>query len=268
MTIASWLDGTRADFVPVPWSGLESGDGVFETLAVVDGRVRLLDRHLARLAAGCERLALPLPPVATLRAELVAAATEPGAAVLKLVVARGRPGGGAGGATRLLYATGPRTRPVHWWTAGVHVRVCGLRLAPIAALAGLKHLSRLDLRLARAEWTDPAIAEGLLLDVHGAVLCGTMTNVFAVIDNRIVTPDTSRGGVAGVMRGALLDAWRDDGRRVHVRDLPIDELVRADEVFLTNALIGAWPVCRLGERVLAPGSVSREAQAHVAGWSA
>jgi 4-amino-4-deoxychorismate lyase len=268
MTIATWLDGSRADAVPVPWPGLESGDGVFETLAVVDGRVRLLDRHLARLAAGCERLALSLPSMETLRAELVAAATAPGSAVLKLVVARGRPGGGADGATRLLYATGPRTRPVDWWTDGVQVHVCGLRLAPIAALAGLKHLSRLELRLARAEWTDPAIAEGLVLDVHGAVLCGTMTNVFAVFDNRIVTPDTSRGGVAGVMRGALLDAWRDAGRRVHVRDLPIDELMDADEVFLTNALIGAWPVRRLGERVLAPGPVSREAQALVAGSSA
>jgi 4-amino-4-deoxychorismate lyase len=95
-----------------------------------------------------------------------------------------------------------------------------------------------------------------------------MTNVFAVVDNRIVTPDTSRGGVAGVMRGALLDAWRDAGRPVQVRDLTLDDLLRADEVFLTNALIGAWPVRRLGEREFAPGPIAREAQALVAGWSA
>jgi 4-amino-4-deoxychorismate lyase len=267
MTLACWLDGARVDAVAVPWAGLEQGDGVFETLAVVDGRVRLQERHLARLAAGCERLALPLPPAETLRAELAAAAAEPGAGVLKLVVARGRPGGGADGAARLLYATLPRARPADWWTDGVSVHVCRLRLAPIAALAGLKHLSRLDLRLARAEWTDAAIAEGLLLGVHGAVLCGTMTNVFAVVDNRLVTPDTSRGGVAGVMRGALLDAWRAAGRPVQVRDLPLEELLRADEVFLTNALIGAWPVRRLGERDLPPGPLAREAQACVAGWS-
>jgi 4-amino-4-deoxychorismate lyase len=268
MTIASWLNGARADAVPVPWSGLESGDGVFETLAVVGGRVRLRDRHLTRLAAGCERLALPLPALETLRGELVAAAATPGVAVLKLIVARGRPGGSAEGATRLLYATGPRTRPAEWWSEGVRVHVCGLRLAPTAALAGLKHLSRVDLRLARAEWSDPAIAEGVLLDVHGAVLCGTMTNVFAVVDNRLVTPDTSRGGVAGVMRGALLDAWRDAGRPVQVGGLRLDDLLRADEVFLTNALIGAWPVRRLGEREFAPGPIAREAQALVAGWSA
>ena len=105
----------------------------------------------------------------------------------------------------------------------------------------------------------------LLLDVHGAVLCGTMTNVFAVVHQRIVTPDTGRGGVAGVMRAALLDAWREAGRPVDVRELRLDELARADEVFVTNALVGAWPVRRLGDREFAPGPIVREAQALVAG---
>lgn len=268
MTLATWIDGAPVDTVRMPWAGLEQGDGVFETMAVVGGRVRLLDRHLARLAAGCERLALPLPDASTLRIELATAAAQPGAAVLKLIVARGRPGGDTRGATRLLYATGPRVRPQEWWNDGVNVHLCRLRLAPVPALAGLKHLSRLELRLARAEWTDERIAEGLLLDVHGAALCGTMTNVFAVVDDRLVTPDTARGGVAGVMRAALLDAWRAAGQPVQVRELPIDELSTASEIFLTNALIGAWPVRRLGERVLAPGGVVREAQAYVAGWSA
>jgi 4-amino-4-deoxychorismate lyase len=268
MTLATWLDGVRVAAVPVPWTGLEQGDGVFETMAVVGGRVRLLDRHLARLAAGCARLRLPLPDATTLRAELAAAAGAPGAAVLKLIVARGRPGGGGEGSARLLYATGPRPRPAAWWSEGVQVHRCALRLAPSPALAGLKHLSRLELRLARAEWSDPAIADGLLLDVHGAVLCGTITNVFAVVDNAVVTPDTARGGVAGVMRAALLAAWRAAGRRVDVRELRADELERAAEVFLTNALVGAWPVRRLGERAYAPGPVVREAQAWVAGWSA
>lgn len=268
MTLGTWIDGVPADAVAVPWPGLEHGDGVFETMAVVGGRVRLIERHLARLAAGCRRLRLPPPDAAALRAELGAAALVPGAAVLKLVVARGRPGGGADGATRLLHASGPRVRPPEWWSDGVSVRVCRLRLAPVPELAGLKHLSRLDLRLARAEWTEPDVAEGLLLDVHGAVLCGTMTNVFAVADNRLVTPDPARGGVAGVMRAALLDAWHRAGRSVQVRELRLDELERADEIFLTNALVGAWPVRRLGDRVLAPGPIVREAQALVAGWSA
>jgi 4-amino-4-deoxychorismate lyase len=268
MTLATWIDGARADAMPVPWSGLEQGDGVFETMAVVGGRVRLLERHLARLATGCARLALPLPDHARLRSELATAAAVPGAGVVKLIVARGRPGGAVDGATRLLYAAGPRQRPPAWWSEGVIVHLCALRLAPVPELAGLKHLSRLELRLARAEWTDPSVAEGLLQDVHGAVLCGTMTNVFAVVDSRLVTPDTARGGVAGVMRAALLDAWRAAGRAVQVRELRAAELERAGEIFLTNALVGAWPVRRLGEREFAPGPAVREAQAYVAGWSA
>lgn len=262
---ATWIDGRRAEGLPLPLHGLEQGDGVFETMAVVSGRIRLLPRHLARLTAACERLGLPLPAADVLVAELVAAAAWPGAAVLKLIVARGRPGGAAEGATRLLYAAGPRLRPAQWWTDGVAVHRCRLRLAPVPALAGLKHLSRLELRLARAEWTEPGVAEGVLLDVHGAVLCGTMTNVFACIDHQLVTPDPRRGGVAGVMRAALLEAWGNAGRAVVVRELHGEELERASEVFLTNALIGAWPVRRLGEHVLLPGPFAREAQAFVAG---
>jgi 4-amino-4-deoxychorismate lyase len=165
----------------------------------------------------------------------------------------------------VLEATGPRERPPAWWRDGVAVHRCATRWTRSPAYAGLKHLDRRELTAARAEWQDPAIAEGVLLDVHGRVVCGTMTNVFAVVDNHLVTPDPDDGGVAGVMRAALLDAWRAAGREVAVGGLEAGSLDRADEIFLTNALIGAWPVRRLGDRSLEPGPVVREAQAFVAG---
>lgn len=114
--------------------------------------------------------------------------------------------------------------------------------------------------------SDPDIAEGLLRDVHGRVVCGTMTNVFAVRDGTLVTPSLARCGVAGVMRGAVRDALAATGLRVEERDVAPVELESADEVFLTNALIGAWPVRRLGEREYAPGPVVRRVQSLIAEW--
>ncbi|HXQ30415.1 MAG TPA: aminodeoxychorismate lyase [Steroidobacteraceae bacterium] len=265
-----WLDGAAmADGYPD--RGLEFGDGLFETLAVVDGRLRLLERHLARLSDGCGRLGLAAPDEDICRRELLAAARSPGAGVVKLIVTRGRGGGGyvadPGGAVRRWIAALPaRVRPASFAEQGVTLRLCTTRLAEQPLLAGMKHLNRLEQVLARREWADPSIPEGLMLDVHGRVISGTMTNVFAVIDEELVTPALTRAGVAGVMRGALLEAFRNSGARVIERDLGPDELGGASEVFVTNALIGAWPVRRCAADAWPVGPWARRAQAWVREW--
>jgi 4-amino-4-deoxychorismate lyase len=267
-----WQDGVPLASEARLDRGLEFGDGLFETIAVVDARPRLLERHLARLAEGCARLGIEAPAAGALAGELAAAARVPGTGLLKLIVTRGA--GGTG------YAADPAARPCRWlaaWPArprpeayardGVAVRLLATRLAEQPLLAGLKHLNRLEQVLARRELgADPAVQEGLLQDVRGRLVCGTMTNVFAVIDHRLVTPSLERAGVAGVMRAALLDAWRSAGTAVEVRDLEPAELDGASEIFLSNALIGVWPVAALGGRALAPGRYAREAQAWVAGF--
>jgi len=267
-----WLDGVPlADALPLD-RGLEFGDGLFETIAVADGRARLLARHLARLAAGCARLGIAAPPAATLAAELEAAARRPGTGLLKLIVTRGAGGSGYGAdpaapTRRWLAALPARARPAAWARDGVAVRLLETRLAEQPLLAGLKHLNRLEQVLARRELDGhPALQEGLLRDVRGRLVCGTMSNVFAVIDNRLVTPALERAGVAGVMRAALIEAWRAAGVAVTERDLEPAELDGASELFLTNALIGVWPVRALGARVLAPGRYAREGQAWAGGF--
>jgi len=265
-----WLDGV-ALAEAFPDRGLEFGDGLFETLAVVDGHLRLLERHLARLNAGCERLGLAPPDGDTCRRELLTAARAPGTGVVKLIVTRGRGGHGyasdrAGSARRWVAALPARVRPASFAEHGVVLRACATRLAEQPLLAGIKHLNRLEQVLARREWTDAAIPEGLMLDVHGRVICGTMTNVFAVIRDELVTPALTRAGVAGVMRGALLEAFRNSGARVVERDLAPEELKEASEVFVTNALIGAWPVRGYAAHAWPVGPWARRAQAWVREW--
>ena len=266
-----WLDGAPVA-APVGLDrGLEFGDGLFETIAVRDNRSRLLARHLARLALGCERLGLAPQDAAQLKAEITRAARIPGVGVLKLIVTRGDGGRGYSSdplapCRRWLAALSPRARPARYAIEGVAVRTLATRLAEQPLLAGLKHLNRLEQVLARRELTDPAVAEGLMLDHSGRVVCGTMSNVYAVIDGRVVTPSLERAGVAGVVRAALIDAWREQGTAVEVRDVLPEELARASELFLSNALIGVWPIASLDGRPYAPGPVGRGAGAWVESW--
>jgi 4-amino-4-deoxychorismate lyase len=235
--------------------------GIFETLAIVDGRARLLERHLNRLFEGCGRLALRAPVQSVLVAEIGALAAMPDGGVVKVIVAQSA---GAGQDTEQIVRAEPsRPRPIEWWRDGVSIITCRTRLAVQPQLAGLKLLDRRAQLLARAEWTADSIAEGLMLDADGWLISGTMTNVYAVLNGVICTPAITRCGVAGVVRAALLDHWKAAGQSPVIRDLYPAELEGASEIFLSNALIGVWPVRSLDDHSYSVGPVARAAQAWV-----
>jgi 4-amino-4-deoxychorismate lyase len=144
------------------------------------------------------------------------------------------------------------------YARGVRTRMCTLRLAEQPQLAGMKHLNRLEQVLARAEWNDPAIAEGLLCDAGGRLVSATMANLFAVIDGELVTPPLGRCGVAGVARAEILA----HAARVAERDMRLADLQRASEVFLSSSVRGVVPVQSLDEWRWAPGTVTRQWQRH------
>jgi 4-amino-4-deoxychorismate lyase len=245
--------------------GLAYGDGLFESLRVVDGRMPLLGRHLARLACGCARLAIPFPGDGVLGARLQSAAQARGNGMVKLIVTRGRGMRGYApphAAVPTIIVLDDALPPAR--TGGLVLHDCALRLAEQPLLAGIKHTNRLEQVLACAEWDDPAIDDGLMCDAAGRVVCTTRANVFAVIDGRLVTPAMLRCGVEGVARGCVLDAL---GDAVEVRDVRREELEQADEIIVTNALRGAQSVRRLGAReyVHGPWSVRLAAVLAAAG---
>jgi 4-amino-4-deoxychorismate lyase len=265
--IGCFINGQPGEQVSASDRGLQYGDGVFETMAVIDGRVRLFDAHLARLAAGLARLAIAAPDRDLLAREIASAAALPGAGALKLTVTRGvgprgyRPQ--AGSATRILSVWPARAPARAQAESGVELRICSTRLAEQPALAGLKTLNRLEQVLARGEWGDDP-PEGLMLDGAGRVISGTMSNLFAVLPAGPLTPSLERCGVKGVMRAAVLKAAAAAGVTVAERDVTLADLEHASELFVTNALIGAWPVRRLGGRDFAIGPVARAAQRWIA----
>lgn len=249
--------------------GLHYGDGLFETLAVIRGRPRFLDWHLERLSEGAKRIGLPLPNPGLLQAEVAAACAEP-PGVVKLIVTRGvgprgyRPPGHPEPTRIVLAAPRPDWSPAAW-IEGVRLGWCRTRYGRNPALAGLKHLNRLEQVLARAEWDDGRMDEGLMQDDRGLAISATQANLFARIDGQWTTPALDQCGVAGVMRRAFRSWAAREGQAVAERELPAPELAKATHLLLTNALIGAWPVREFAGRSLALDPAAAEFNAWLEG---
>ncbi|MFA5242759.1 MAG: aminodeoxychorismate lyase [Sulfuricella sp.] len=267
MDFMTLIDGIPSHAVSTNDRGLLYGDGVFRTLKRAAGVTHCWTRQYAKLAADCAALNLRCPDAALLAAEL---AQLPADCVAKIIVTRG-PGtrGYAVAAdampTRIVTASALPDYPESHYTSGVKVCLCSLRLASQPRLAGIKHLNRLENVLARMEWTDAAIAEGLLLDEAGNVIEGTMSNLFALRDGVLHTPDLSRCGVAGVQRERILAFAAELGLKTRVAPLALDELLAADEVMLCNSVIGLWPVREFNGRVWNGGAVGARLRALLEG---
>jgi 4-amino-4-deoxychorismate lyase len=253
-----WLVNGQSTGVDPADRGLAYGDGLFETMALRDGHIRWFDLHLDRLEEGCRRLEIPPPSRTLLAAEIGAHSPSNGRAVVKVIVTRGS---GARGylppepatPTRVLAVSSWPEYPRLYYRDGISVHVCQLRIGENPALAGIKHLCRLEQVLAQLELRGQAVQQGLMLDTRGNVVGGTSSNVFAVQGTELVTPTLARCGIKGVMRRAVLEAARTLRVSAEERDLTLPELLAADELFMTNALFGIWPVTNVDGKHFAVG---------------
>ena len=262
-----WIDGVASDHLPADDRGLQFGDGLFETIAVVDHQPRLLERHLARLHRDAEAMGLPAPDSLLIGDEARALAAQgAGCGVLKIIWTAGSGGRGyARPATpqprRLLSLHSAPTHSVCHWQDGVSATLCHTRLGHQPALAGIKHLNRLEQVLARCEWATAGAQEGIMLDQEGLVVEGSMSNLFAVRDGAVITPPLNAAGIAGVMREAIISRLAEPGQAVVQEPLSLEGLASSDEVFLCNSVNGVWPVRELqGHGRWAVGPLTRSLQ--------
>ena len=226
------------------------------------GRVALWDSHMARLARGCRRLGLPFPGEYAIASDLHRLTGEARSGVFRVQCTAGCGGRGYGRPaevipTRISSVSPLPQYPNQFWRDGVRLHVCSLRLGRQPALAGIKHCSRLEYVLARSEWDDPDIPEGLLMDEQGHVTEGVVSNAFAVVEGELLTPSLDECGVAGVMRQqvlALAEALRIPARTGR---FSLSTWLKADELFMTNALVGVWPVARVGDTAFSTGPVTQ-----------
>jgi 4-amino-4-deoxychorismate lyase len=256
------VDGEIADRVSAMDRGLLYGDGLFETMAVMQGTPRFWQGHVDRLTVGCERLGLRQTPQEVLLREVQTVSAGQRRCVVKIIITRGASGRG--------YAPDPEPRgnrvvcswpwphdPGDLVVTGISTRICALRLAVQPELAGIKHLNRLEQVMARSEWSDRTIHEGILLDHDDFVISAISSNLFLVQGGRLLTPRLDRCGVRGVMRSAILAAFRE---RCEQRRITLDMLPESDEVFVCNAVRGIFPVTRIDHWEYGIGPVTREVQ--------
>lgn len=253
MSIVCLVNGIEGAALDPLDRGLQYGDGVFRTLRVENGKPRWWEEQLAKLAADAVRLGIVNPEASLWQADLAHLAGRLSGGVIKLLLTRGsgvrgyRPPDAATATRILIYDPMPPVSDA-WPVEGLNVRICGLRLSAQPHLAGIKHLNRLENVLARAEWNTPEIHEGLMLDTTGNIVSGVMSNLFLWRDGHLLTPRLEQCGVAGVARARLLRRASAAGIAVQETKIGLDEVLEADEIMLSNSLIGLRRVARLGER--------------------
>jgi branched-chain amino acid aminotransferase/4-amino-4-deoxychorismate lyase len=238
--------------IPFDDRGLLLGDGLFETVLGVDGRLVWLDAHLERLEKGCATLGLPAPDRAAatrLMGEALAGVQAPRAAV-RLTLTCGSGGRGldrpVAPAPRLFATAAPSARP----EAPARLVTAAVRRNETSPASRLKTLSYLDNVLAREAAREAGADEALMLNTRGEAACAAAANIFWVDRGRLVTPAIACGALPGIMRAAVVAAARGLGLEVIEAHAPPQALAGSEGVFLTNSLIGVRPVAWLDGRDL------------------
>jgi len=264
------INGESRAFIEIADRGFQYGDGLFETIEVRNGQAVFLKQHLQRLGLGCQRLRIPVPDAQLLTFEVngLCRQMQGTQAVLKIIVTRGSGGRGyrqpdTVQPTRVLSLHPYPDYPKNYAEQGIVARFCSSRLGLNPGLAGIKHLNRLEQVMARAEWDDPGIQEGLMLDINGQVIEGTMSNLFYAKNHRLYTAALTHSGVAGVMRGLIIQFAAEQGSPVIEHSFTREELLSADEIFVCNSIIGLWPVRQIENTHFSVGAISQRLQSRL-----
>lgn len=221
--------------------GLAYGDGLFETMRFHEGRIPLLDRHANRMALGLDRLGMPSIAASTLRQCAPSWVSGRAEGVLKVIVTRGS--GGRGylppdeADVRLLVSI--HSLPVlSGGEEGLRLGSPRVPLSVNPALAGIKHLNRLEQVLARREMSRSGFDEGLMFDATGYLVEAVAANVLLVREGRVMVPVLDGAGISGVMSAWCLEWARSEDIPVTNARLTRADVLGSDELLLCNAVRG------------------------------
>lgn len=254
------VNGKQGDTVAVMNRGFQYGDGLFETIEIRQNTPIFFEQHLQRLSHDSQRLHLPKLDLDLIRTEAKQLCENAGNAVLKIIITRGSGGRGYRQPeniepTRILSLHPFPDYPQSYYTNGIVARICETRLGLNPALAGMKHLNRLEQVLARAEWNDVAIHEGIMLDIENRVIEGTMTNLFYAKHGKLFTASLQKSGIVGILRG-----WIFQQMPVVEQDFFVEDLLQAEEIFVCNSIMGICGVRQIEKQTFSVGEITKKLQ--------
>ena len=268
-----WVNDALVEAENASVSGLDHGftvaDGVFETLVVRNGEPFALTRHLRRLAASAAGMGLPAPDDELARRAALSVCAENANEI------------GPSGRLRITYTSGPAplgserghdgtslvvaASSTGAWPASATVAVVPWPRNELSPLVGLKTTSYADNVVALAAAKEMGGSEALMPNTVGELCEGTGSNVFVVVDGRLLTPPLSSGCLAGITRELLIE-WCDGALDVAEESLPLDVLHTCDEVLITSSTRDVQPVSLIvgggfERKFEAPGPVTARAAA-------
>jgi len=257
------INGITAEYVSVADRGLHYGDGVFETIACLDNSPVFIDQHLNRMESGARKLKIPFPDRQLFLNDINCLLRSSNTScVIKLILTRGQ---GKRGyryeekqvPTRVCMISEWPEYVAQWKKHGIATRFCQTQVSLNPQLAGIKSLNRLENVLASSELAT-GFDEGFLSDIDGNVIEGTMSNIFAVCNDVLVTPDLSRCGVNGIMRQQIIDIADKNHISIHIRNITRDQLLESQEIFVSNSVIGICGVKQLEQHTYTTNAMTHE----------
>ena len=272
----NYLINGSFDHVISPFDrGFAYGDGVFRTMKMVDGLPENWPLHYQKLVADCAVINIVCPSAELLMSDLQQLFSpirlpEDQVAIAKIIITRGE---GSRGYTppaitapmRVVTKSAMPQYPEIRFSEGVSLTVCETHLASQAKLAGIKHLNRLENVLARMEWTDThmtnGIADGIMLDSADHVIECTSANIFALFGDTLMTPSLHQCGVAGITRQRIIDLAYTLSLKAKIEVIDLPTLLSADEVIICNSLYGAWQVKGIQEKAIKTGVLAANIRA-------
>ncbi|PPC94927.1 MAG: aminodeoxychorismate lyase [Methylotenera sp.] len=254
----SLINGSFDQVISAADRGFTYGDGVFRTMKIRDGQPISWPFHYQKLVADCAVIGIVCPSAELLVSDIqqlfpIEEFDNGEVSVAKIIITRGE--GERGYAppavtipTRVLIKSSMPTYLDAHYLSGVRLHLCDTRLALQPKLAGIKHLNRLENILARMEWREESIFDGLMMDMQSNVIECTMSNIFARVGSHLYTPDLSQCGVAGITRQRILGLESLLGLNCSEVRITLPELLSADEVIVCNSLYGAFQVTAIGNQ--------------------
>jgi branched-chain amino acid aminotransferase len=291
-----WIDGEIANeetaSVSLRDTGLLHAAGVFTTMRAQAGRVFRLDQHLRRLRQSCEALFIPLQFDDAKLTDAVAEVLQQNDlrdARMRITATRGMARQDPLHGLRLeptVFITAAELEPYppEFYQRGMTVVVIDeQKLNPYDIQAGHKTLNYFSRLAALRSASQRGAGEGLWFNVHNFLQSGSISNVFLVKNQTLLTPPTptdlqdqtiaaatgypKSAVLPGITRAAVIDLARASDIPVQIKGLTIADLLESDEAFITNSIMQIMPVCRIERRALGddrPGEITKSLMARYA----
>ncbi|MDR9826169.1 aminodeoxychorismate lyase [Vibrio sp. FNV 38] len=248
-----WVNGELSNSISLSDRSFQYGDGTFTTALVRNAKVVRWNEHRARLIEAAGRLSITPPDWSQVEIWLqhaIASVQPEDLFGIKILISRGSGGRGYSpcGCHEPVVVISYFSYPTHyadWHSGGVELGICQRQLGLVPMLAGIKHNNRLEQVLLKTEMDEKGFVDGLVKDMEGYVCETTMANLIWRRDDVLFSPRIDRAGVDGITYQIALNHAKTLGFKTVNGRFTIEDLLEADEVLMTNAVLGIAPVRKI-----------------------